>query len=773
MNKKTFRLVLLLVILAVPTYAAEVPALRVGDSTVTIKTYGPNPAQQQLRPKVALVLSGGGARGFAHIPVIEALESAGIPIDMVLGTSMGSLIGGMYAAGYSPGDMRRLIASYDMLDLFAISALPPVRLEPMPLRRSRDNLFVLGFDRGGLGTASGIIGDQRILRMLNDSLSRVAGITDFDKFAMPFRCIGTDLVTGERIVFSSGSLVSAIRASISIPVVFTPYPVEDRLVIDGGLVDNMPIALAKEMGADIVIAVDVNAVDYEVEESELESLTAILAQLVVILTKNTVSDQLQDADLVITPKLTDQGILDFAEVDAILEVGEGAARDRQEDIDALAGKIAAMRPLNPRDPQRYGPYFTLPDVFVRSVSHVSMNAVSNERAPEFDLSRFSAYEGFPLDAVRKQRLGAQFEELRDSGQFATVSYDYTDVSLGKSGGVWGNLQIQTRTFTPKSSTISAGLYGAASYALDGRGDSAIEFKPDFALRYSRYGSWEWSAAVTNDDALHFSGSLMRRFAKYWKGGIELGYITGGIHPTNLRTSFSGSRYRDRMLASELSLQFMEDTRFFVRMSADFDYIWYGDPTVEAEGFIPSAGIEMVYNTMPFGFFPHSGTRFDLSVGSEFIDRTGYRLEGRYQAVLRLGSRDALQVDLHGGSSHIHRPRKDAYFDYGGSRGIPTYSAHTLVDDMILARIKHLHWVAGSSVDLVVQSMVALGWRGETVDRILALDLLDTNPGAPFSSLQTFDASASLALGLSFDTLDILLGCALDANLRFSLYLEVL
>ena len=446
----------LLTALVSPLSAYEYRSLTLGDRQIAITTYGLSPAQRNLRPKVALVLSGGGARGFAHIPIIEAVERAGIPIDMVLGTSMGSLVGGLYAAGYSPGDMRRLIAAYDMVELFALSALPPIPLDPTPLRRDRDNLFIIGFDRGGLGTASGILGDQRILQMLNDSLSRVAGIVDFDDLAIPFRCIGTDLVTGEKIIFSSGSLVTAIRASISIPLVFTPYPVDGRMVIDGGLVDNMPIDLAKEMGADIVIAVDVNAVDYDVTAKELESLTSILAQLVVILTKNTVVDQVAGADLLLTPSLLDHGLLDFAEVDEILVVGETEAALHLEDFSSIARTIGTARPLNVLDPNRYGPYFSLPDVFVRTVSHRSLQGAEFESKAGFDLSSFNRFAGFPLDSMRKSQLNAQFDELRLSGNYATVSYDYTDASLGRSGSVWGNLEIQTRQFAPRRSSVSAG-----------------------------------------------------------------------------------------------------------------------------------------------------------------------------------------------------------------------------------------------------------------------------------------------------------------------------
>jgi NTE family protein len=766
-NVRRFLLVCLLMPAVLP--AAEVRTLMIGDTWVSISSYGLNQAQMQQRPKVALVLSGGGARGFAHIPIIESIERAGIPVDMVLGTSMGSLVGGLYAAGYSPGDMRRLIASHDMVRMFALPAVPPQPPEPMPLRRSRDNLLAVGFDSSGLGTSPGIIGDQRILQMLNDALSRVAGINDFDRLAIPFRCIGTDVVTGERVVFSSGSLVAAIRASISIPVVFTPYPVGDRLMVDGGLVDNMPVSLAREMGADIVIAVDVNAVDYDVEASDLESITAILSQLVVILTKNTVAGQSGDSDLLITPGLTGHGILDFNEVDEILKVGEEAGAMHAEDIGSLAAKIAEERPLRVLDPDRYGPYFSLPDVFIRSVSHRSLQG---EQA-EFDLSLFSEHVGVPLDQKRKERLGRLFEDLRRAGSYASVSYDYTDVILGTSNSVWGNLEIQTRSFTPKRSTIAAGIYGAMSLHLGAPGDPRFEFKPDFSLRHTYTGNPSWIVSVTNDDALRFSGQLSTAVGDDWSAGVELAYVTGGIHPTNLRSAFSGAPFRDRMIQSELSLHYMPTERVVAKLGADLDHIWYGNPVDAREGLVPALRFEGVWATMPFGFFPRKGIRFDLMAVAEFHQVVGYRLEGRFQSALSLGRRDVVLLDLHGGTSHVAVPRKESYFDYGGSRGMPTCQSTFLVDDMLLLRLKHFHWIDEEPVGVVLQSMLAAGFRGDSVGDILASDRYAENPGFPFSSLGDFDVSASIAIGLSFDTLDVLLGCAVDDRMRVSVFLEVL
>ena len=766
------------VIVSSPVWADTEPqTLIVGNEVVSIATYGRQSQDLNSTPKVALVLSGGGARGFAHIPIIEAIEMHGIPVDMVLGTSMGSLVGGLYAAGYSPGDMRRLIASYDMVELFAISAMPPIRSVPLALRRDRDNLFTIGFDTGGIGNTSGIIGDQRILHMLNNSLSRVSGIDDFDDLAIPFRCIGTNLATGERIIFSEGSLVTAIRSSISIPLVFTPYPVEDSLVIDGGLVDNMPVALAREMGADIVIAVDVNAVDYRVSNEELESLSAILDQLVVILTKNTVIEQSTDADILIEPKLEEHSILDFLEVDEIIAVGKESAAAHDQEFTAIAELIGATRTLEPQDPNRFGSYFILPDISIKSVSHRQVG-FSQEGVEPLDLDLFSQFVGYPLDSLRKNQLRLLFEDLRNTGSYATVTYDVNQVETDARGTILGNMEIQTRQFNPKLSILSAGIFGAISLTYDSTEGVNLYFTPDFSVRYTRYELFDSPTTLivklSNDDALNSEIQLQSELLSSLEFGVSAGYVTGGIHPLNLRHAKREFDVRDRMITSELFFHYRQNIHSLVKLAADFDYIWYGETSVGRETFIPSMRIEGVYTTIPFRFFPSKGFRFDYSAVAELSEPFGYRMETRLQKVISLGKRDVLWFDLHAGTSHISNPRKLSYFDYGGSRGVPSYPAHSLVDDMVLGRVKHLHWVSNSTPEIVLQTMITASSKGLSVyDMLGDTTPYELNTGTPFSSLSGIELSGSFAIGLAFENLDVIAGIALDNNLHAALFIEVL
>ena len=370
---------------------------------------------------VALVLSGGGARGFAHIPIIEALEKHNIPIDMVIGTSMGALIGGLYSAGYSPKDLKQLIADYDMIELFSVPATTAKPTEVSSFATYQDNILNISFDNKGVGSTPGLVSDQKVLEMLNASLIKTSAITNFNHLPIPFRCIGTNLVTGEKIIFSNGSLVKAIRASISIPGFFTPAIVDEQLVVDGGLVDNLPIHLAKEMGADVIIAVDVNAVDYTATQEDLASLTSVLGQLVIILTKNTVIDQIGEADLLFSPLVEDYGILDFASFQEIMEVGRQSAEQKEQEIADLSESICARRPCNSINPERDGIYSYLPDIYIDQVYHTSVSPDQRETF-EFPIKTFRRYTNQFLDRETIEDLHYQLQILRDKGRYATLSY---------------------------------------------------------------------------------------------------------------------------------------------------------------------------------------------------------------------------------------------------------------------------------------------------------------------------------------------------------------
>ena len=203
------------------------------------------------RPVVALVLSGGGARGFAHIPIIEELERRGIVPDMVIGASMGALVGALYASGYTSQDMYALIDDTDFMNAVFNLSQPAEKVLDRAYDSIGDPNFSIDFTEDGIGRTDALLDDSKVNLILHEALSRVEDIGSFDDLAIPFRCVGTDFRSGEGIVFSSGSLYDALRASMSMPFVFPVVQLEDgRYVVDGGVYDSRAFAelVQRELG---------------------------------------------------------------------------------------------------------------------------------------------------------------------------------------------------------------------------------------------------------------------------------------------------------------------------------------------------------------------------------------------------------------------------------------------------------------------------------------------------------------------------------------------
>ncbi len=210
------------------------------------------------RPRIGLVLSGGGARGVAHVGVLRVLEEMHIPIDAIAGSSMGAVVGGLYASGLSASQIDELFQSVDWSDAFSDR---PARAGLNFRRRREDRDFLvrlpLGFRDGRFLLPSGLIQGQKLTQLLRKNTLQVSGIADFDHLPTPFRAVATDLETGAAVVMKDGDLTTALHASLSAPGVFAPVERNGRLLVDGGIANNLPIDVARAMGVDRLIVVDV------------------------------------------------------------------------------------------------------------------------------------------------------------------------------------------------------------------------------------------------------------------------------------------------------------------------------------------------------------------------------------------------------------------------------------------------------------------------------------------------------------------------------------
>ncbi len=308
-----------------------------------LSTVGSLIAQSTKRPKVGLVLSGGGAKGLAHIGVLKVLEEEGIYPDYITGTSMGSVVGGLYAIGYRASDLEKLAKELNWTEYFTDvfdRSFFPIEI------KSDVERYLLSFEwrDGQVKLPTGFVDGQNLALLLSQLTMPVHHIQDFDDFKIPFRCVGADVETGQAVVFSEGDLADAIRCSIGIPTVFEPFDKDSTLIVDGGVIRNLPVQDALDMGANVTVAVDVGAPLYTREE--LTSILSILSQTSSyrIVEKN--AEQLALADLVIVPdNINDFSFLNFNALDSLIAVGERAARRAIPELRRLLNKYDKKVPI--------------------------------------------------------------------------------------------------------------------------------------------------------------------------------------------------------------------------------------------------------------------------------------------------------------------------------------------------------------------------------------------------------------------------------------------
>jgi len=374
------------------------------------------------RPKIGLVLAGGGARGASHVGVLKVLERERIPIDYVAGTSMGSIVGGMYASGMPPEEIERQMAAIDWDDVFH----DKVDREDRSYRRKTDDRLWLfgakpGFSEGKLKLPPGLVQGQKIGLLLTSLTLPVAEIESFDDLPIPFRAIAADIQTGEKVVLDSGNLAKAIRASMAVPAALSPVPWDGRRLVDGGIASNLPVEVVKDMGADIIIAVDLGEA---LSEHELgESLLSIVDQLTGMLVRDNVERELamlEESDILILPDLGDIGSGDFDRVVEAIPPGVVAAESKLDELQQLS--ISASE-YTAHVNARRKPRTDMP--IIEFVEFNNSTSVSDE----FLLGRLKTtmrgdpVVGQPLDV---ERIEQAINELYALDIFAHVAYELVE-----------------------------------------------------------------------------------------------------------------------------------------------------------------------------------------------------------------------------------------------------------------------------------------------------------------------------------------------------------
>jgi len=406
------------------------------------------------RPRVALVLSGGGALGLAHIGVLRVLEELHVPIDCVAGTSMGALVGGIYAAGHSPAELEALVGSIDWRAL--IQDTPDRR--HLPYRRKVDDTTYLtrwehGVSKRGVALPSGLIAGHRLGVLLRTLALRATGVDHFDRLPLPFRAIATDAATGDTVVMDRGDLAGALRASMAVPGLFSPVERDGRLLVDGGLVANLPVDAARAMGAEVVIAVDVGRP--LAARTRPASMLGVLTQSMDFLSRREVERALATVDIAVRPEVAEYKLLDFHAGAELIKRGAEAARRQADLLRRLSvGEEAWERYL---ERQR------------RTTPRIPIRALTLDPGPGLAQAAVSrsvrTRPGTPLDP---SVLASDLDRLWELGDYESVDFELSPADADTWDlGITGRRKRWGPNFLRTGLSLASDLEGTSNFNLLG------------------------------------------------------------------------------------------------------------------------------------------------------------------------------------------------------------------------------------------------------------------------------------------------------------------
>ena len=288
------------------------------------------------KPKLGLVLSGGGAKGIAHVGILKAMEKAGLRPDYIAGTSMGAIIGGLYSIGYSADQIESIIRSINWEEILS-NNIPMNYISYEEKEYYNRFLIELPVESGRILLPMGLIEGQMLSEILNHYTWPAMEYKHFDELPIPFRCIATDVSTGQPIIFEKGSLAEALRASMAIPTAFSAVEIDSTIAVDGGVVDNFPADVLKQMGADIIIGMNVTL--GFVHASEVTTMTGILLQMSMLSSNEKLPENIAMCDVYIQPDMSGYSNASFSKYDEIIKIGDEAAMKSMKQLDSLSALL--------------------------------------------------------------------------------------------------------------------------------------------------------------------------------------------------------------------------------------------------------------------------------------------------------------------------------------------------------------------------------------------------------------------------------------------------
>lgn len=609
-------------------------------------------AAESARPRVGLVLSGGGARGAAHVGVLKVLEEMRVPIDAIAGTSMGAVVGGLYASGLSAQEIETLISSVNWQDAFQDR---PPRAE-LGYRRKQDDRnflvsYALGVRKEGFVLPRGLVQGQKLEQVLRNAALPVAEVQDFDLLPIPFRAVATDLETGEAVLMRSGDLVTAMRASISAPGVFSPAPRDGRLLVDGGLVENLPIDAARQMDVDVLIVVDVSFPLYSREE--LTSPLEVTNQAFAIMIRSRTLEQrakLKSTDIVIDPPLGRFGSADFTRVPQALRAGEQAARDAPRLAELALSQDDYTRYMASRNPRT---------TVAPTIEFVRTDEQSSDYARLVDATMGDVV-GKPLDT--------QMMEQQLSSLYALDLFESIDYSLIEDQGRTGlELDLRRKSWGPNY--VRFGLNLEDDFEGNSRYNAAMRFIMTEINRLG--GEWLTDLQIGENPRIFTEFYQPLSLASRYFVAPRFDFEEHSVY--QLADENRLAEYRVRSYEGGLDfgreLSNWGEMRVGLRRGSGHSHVLIGDPALPRDEF-NRGGLfaRFSYDKLDSIFFPRRGQQFEIEWRGE---RKNFGADQNYDSfamdwlVARSIDRHTFIFWIEGGTTVDALSTPENFFNLGG------------------------------------------------------------------------------------------------------------
>ncbi|HEU4625378.1 MAG TPA: patatin-like phospholipase family protein [Steroidobacteraceae bacterium] len=625
-------------------------------------------AAEPHRPRIGLVLSGGGARGAAHIGVLKVLEDLHVPIDAIAGTSMGAVVGGLYASGFSARDIERIVSTLNWQDAFKDR---PPREELTFRRKQEDQNFLVKFPLGlrsrHFQLPKGLIQGQKLNQELRKLTLPVARITDFDQLPTPFRAVATDLETGEAVIMGSGDLTSAMRASLSAPGVFSPVEREGRLLVDGGLSENLPIDVARSMNVDVLIVVDVGFP--LLKRDKLTSAPVISNQMLAILVRRNSDRQratLTSRDIVIDPPLGDASSFDFGVVTRNIAAGERAA-------------LAATRALSAYSISQddYSIYTVKREDIRRGTPVVQFVRVEpgSERYAEALEKLFGDVVGKPVDADALSK--------RVTGYYGKGNLEALDYQLVKDGDDRYGLAVSARRNSWGPNYVRFGL----NLQDDFEGNSSYNAAARFVLSEITQPGGEWVWDLQEGDTSRIATEIYLPFSQsepYFimpHAELEARNVAQVVDQDIIREY----RVRSFGYGIDVGREFGNwgEVRFGLRWDKGTTHVRVGDPLPTTRFDTNGYFTRLSYDRLDDVNFPRHGTSVTLEWDGQRVglgeDRTADRLSFNWITARTFGRQTGVLWTSFGTALNKPSPDVRTLFQLGGFLNLSGLKADSLAD----------------------------------------------------------------------------------------------